>query len=94
MLAPRPVPDLMGSPGKVYMTVYLVQRIIDDEAVEEAEVLAATPEDAAFAVVGERLMRGTRRRSGNVLVCKVYWGDPPARSMTRLYRPSGSADNG
>lgn len=68
-------------------------RVVDcrpDNADLEQIVAAATPEEAAFLALGERLHRGATASRRLQLRAKVYWTALGSTTMVRLYRPIGS----
>jgi hypothetical protein len=69
------------------MKKYSVQ-VISNDTIEDRQVMAGTPEEAAQLAAGEPVTRGAKgpRR---VLRAKVYWLNGSTRTMARFYR-SGS----
>lgn len=65
-------------------------RVIDcrsNQITPEHIVTAESPEEAAAAALGLKVMRGGPARD---LVARVYWTQHGGTNMVRLYVPSGS----
>ena len=68
-------------------------RVVDLRTTIETDkvVEASTPEGAAAAALGEKVIRGGQNLRR--IICRVYWEDGAGRkTMVRLYRPMEDAE--